>query len=895
MINRFSSLRQKIEQSFLTDRLRGAKKYDRIAGYFSSSIFEVAGEAIESMEGPVRLVCNSQLEMADVETAKAAQMALRQEWCASEPEKYPEIAKDRFRRLYEFLQSGKLEVRVLPSEKFGLIHGKAGVITLANGNKSAFLGSVNETLSAWKLNYELLWEDDSPEAVKWVEDEFNALWESHYAIPLAEFVIDDLDRLIRRMVIASVEDWRKEPDAASTVIEAPVYRKEVGLAEHQKYFIKLAFEAHNSPHGARFILADGVGLGKTLQLAMAAQLMALQGDKPVLIIVPKTLLWQWQDELKTLLDIPSAAWNGKQWIDENGLVYPSSGPEDVKKCPRRIGILSQGLIINSKSGIAELLQGMKYECVIVDEAHRARRKNLGPDRENEKPDANNLLTFLYAISQQTKSLILATATPVQLYPVEAWDLLNAISSGDESVFGNDFSNWRKAGEALSLIMGDRNMPDDDLEAWAWIRNPLPPATEDRDFLLLRRSLKLSDEVAVLPGGVWDTLSVPDKTRIKRIADHFAQLHNPFIRHIVRRTRDYLEKELDPETNEPFLKPIRVELYGESDKEAIFLPLYLKDAYRLAEEFCQLLSARVKGGGFLKTLLLRRVGSTIAAGKITAEKMLGTWQDIPEMDEEEEELQNNEEMKTLTPNERGKLKAFIDMLEANQDKDPKLAKVLTYILEKRWLEKGCIIFSQYFDSIYWLGEQISEELPNETIGIYAGGQKSGFIRKGLFSNAERDTLKLMVRKGELRLLLGTDAASEGLNLQRLGTLINLDLPWNPTRLEQRKGRIQRIGQIRDTVELYNMRYKDSVEDRVHQLLSDRLENIYTLFGQLPDVLEDVWIDVAFGDIEKAKQVINSVPRQHPFEIRYSKVEKVPWESCAKVLDSSSRKRFLSRGW
>lgn len=895
MINRFSSLRQKIDQSFLTDRLRRAKKYDRIAGYFSSSVLEVAGEAIESMEGPVRLVCNSQLEMPDVETAKAAQMAIRQEWCASEPEKYPEIAKDRFRRLYEFLSSGKLAVRVLPSEKFGLIHGKAGVITLANGKKSAFLGSVNETLSAWKLNYELLWEDDSLDAVKWVEDEFNTLWENHYAIPLAEFVIDDLDRLIRRHVIASVEEWRREPDSASTVIESPVYRKEVGLAEHQKYFIKLAFEAHNSPQGARFILADGVGLGKTLQLAMAAQLMALQGDKPVLIIVPKTLLWQWQDELKTLLDIPSAVWNGKQWIDDNGLVYPSSGPEDIKKCPRRIGILSQGLIINSKSGIAELLQSMKYECVIVDEAHRARRKNLGPDRENEKPDANNLLNFLYAISQRTKSLLLATATPVQLYPVEAWDLLNAISIGNESVLGNDFSNWRKAGEALSLIMGDRNMPDDDLDAWAWIRNPLPPASEDRDFLLLRKSLKLSDEVVVLPGGVWDTISGPDKNRIKRIADHFAQLHNPFIRHIVRRTRDYLEKELDPETNEPFLKPIKVELYGESDKEAILLPPYLKDAYKLAEEFCHLLSTRVKGGGFLKTLLLRRVGSTIVAGKITAGKMLGTWQDIPEMDEEEEELQNNEEMKTLTPTERGKLKAFIDTLEANQDKDPKLANVLTYILEKRWLEKGCIIFSQYFDSIYWLAEQLSAELPNEIIGIYAGGQKSGFIKNKVFAHAEREALKLMVRKGELRLLLGTESASEGLNLQRLGALINLDLPWNPTRLEQRKGRIQRIGQTRDVVEIYNMRYKDSVEDRVHQLLSDRLENIFTLFGQLPDVLEDVWIDVALGDMEKAKQVINSVPKQHPFEMKYSRVEKVPWETCAKVLDSSSRKRFLSQGW
>ncbi|MFZ3137061.1 MAG: phospholipase D-like domain-containing anti-phage protein [Thermodesulfovibrionales bacterium] len=894
MINRFSSLRQRIDQTFLTDRLKGAKAYDRIAGYFSSSILEVAGEAIETMEGPVRLVCNSQLEMKDVETAKAAQMAIRQEWCVSEPEKYPEIAKGRFKRLFDFLRSGKMIVKVLPSEKFGLIHGKAGVITLDNGKKTAFLGSVNETYTAWKLNYEVLWEDDSDEAVKWVEEEFRTLWESHFAMPLSEFVMDDLDRLVRRTVISTVDDWRTEPNSASTVIESPIYRKEVGLAEHQKYFIKLSFDAHNKPHGARYILADGVGLGKTLQLAMAAQLMALKGDKPVLIIVPKTIIWQWQDEMRTLLDVPSAVWNGKQWVDENGLIYPSSGPEDIKKCPRRIGIVSQGLI-TIKSSVVEYLLNMRYECVIVDESHRARRKNLGPGRENEKPDANNLLNFLYDISPRTKSLLLATATPVQLYPVEAWDLLNAISIENESVLGNEFSNWRKTGEAISLVMGQKQMPDDDVEAWAWIRNPLPPAEEDRDFLLLRRSLKLADEVVVLPGGIWETLSGPDRNRIKRIADHFAQLHNPFIRHIVRRTREHLERTLDPETSEPFLKPIKVQLYGESEDEGIILPPYLKEAYSLAEEFCKLLSSRVKGGGFLKTLLLRRVGSSIVAGKLTAEKMLGTWEDISEFDEEEEDPQNYDQLRTLTPSEKDLLKKFIETLEANQDRDPKFANVMKYLLEKQWLNTGCIIFSQYYDSIIWLGEQISEELPDETIGIYAGGQKSGFIQNKKFMNAERDTLKHMVRKGEMRLLLGTDAASEGLNLQRLGTLINLDLPWNPTRLEQRKGRIQRIGQIRDVVEIYNMRYKDSVEDRVHQLLSGRLSNIYTLFGQIPDVLEDVWIDVALGDIEKAKQVINSVPKQHPFEMKYSKVEKVPWETCAKVLDSSNRKRFLSQGW
>ena len=145
------------------------------------------------------------------------------------------------------------------------------------------------------------------------------------------------------------------------------------------------------------------------------------------------------------------------------------------------------------------------------------------------------------------------------------------------------------------------------------------------------------------------------------------------------------------------------------------------------------------------------------------------------------------------------------------------------------------------------------------------------------------------------MIGTEAASEGLNLQRLGSLINLDLPWNPTRLEQRKGRIQRIGQLRSEVLIYNMRYRGSVEDRVHQLLSERLANIRNMFGQIPDTLEDVWVAAALRDEEEAKRVINAVPKRHPFEMRYDRIENVDWESCSRVLDSASQLDALRKGW
>lgn len=901
MIRRFSSRRERLDTSFLNDRLKGAHAYDRIAGYFSSSILEVAGENLDQITGTVRMVCNSQLDVKDVKTAQAAVGAMRKEWCATEPEKLGEGSRSRFQKLHDYLTSGKLEVRVLPDAAFGLIHGKAGIITRADGTKTAFMGSANESKSAWRLNYELIWEDDSPEAVRWVEEEFDALWNHKDCRRLSEFVIEDVGRIARRKVIPSIEEWERNPDPAAAVIESPVYRRELGLWEHQKYFVKLAFDTHQTPHGARFLLADMVGLGKTLQLAMSAMLMALTGDRPILVLAPKTLLWQWQDEMKNLLDLPSAVWNGRQWVDEEGIEHPVMGDEGIIRCPRRIGIVSYGLITYGysnpdKSKVPDLLKQKKYECIIVDEVHRARRKKLTPGQEYHKAQPNNLLAFLREISERTKSILLATATPVQLNPIEAYDLLSILAGGSNtSVLGNRWSLWnRESARSLEIIQGREPAPSDVYEIWKWLCNPFPPASEGRDYRIIRNELGLNDDVTVADPTMWERLAPPVQSRIRKIGEDLFAHQNPYIRHIVRRSREYLENTPNPETGEPYLKAVKVNLFGEGDRDALHLTTYLREAYESAEEFCRLLSERAKGTGFLKTLLLRRAGSSLYAGRLTAETMLGTRRDDSDPGEDEAEPMSGM-FAGMTEDEKEALRRFIMILKDHEDEDPKYQRVKELLFDERWIDRGCIIFSQYYDSIHWLAERLKDEIGDEPIGIYAGGSKSKIYEQGVFRRANREEIKSLVQKGHIRLLLGTDSASEGLNLQKLGTLINLDLPWNPTRLEQRKGRIQRIGQIYDEVWIYNMRYKGSVEDRVHDLLSERLEDINSMFGQIPDVLEDVWVDVALNKIEEARKTIDAVPPQHPFEMRYNTIEPIHWESCVKVLDGGDvRKEFL-KGW
>ena len=901
MIKRYSSRREPLSDSLFNKRLKDAKNYDRIAGYFNSSILEVAGEYVDNIDGRIRVVCNSDLDIRDVKTARAANNALRREWCKSEPEKIMK-SQGRFKKLYELLSSGKIEVKVLPNEKFGLIHGKAGVITFKDDTRTSFLGSANESLSGWKLNYELVWEDSSKEAVEWVQEEFDSLWNDETSIPLCEFIIEDIKRISEREIIESVDKWKKgEPEPAEIAVESPVYREQLGLWEHQKYFVDRVFYDHKKPYCARYILADQVGLGKTIQLAMSAQLMALYGDKPILIIVPKTLIWQWQDEMNSLLDMPSAVWDGKCWVDEEGHEYVGRG---IRKCPRRIGVISQGLIVAKSQVTGELLE-QEYECVIVDEAHRARRRNLGEGKEDHSPDPNNLYRFLLGISIKTKSMLLATATPIQMYPIELWDLMNILSRKNDSVLGSLASYWRKRNmiqKSLDLIMGKEEMEFFNPENWEWIRNPFPPGYENTLFASMRLRNNMKEDEFVYRKNFIE-LSGPEQQKIGTlISGGFYEKYNPYIRHVIRRERKYLEDTINPDTREPYLQRIGVRLFGEEDEDALLLNTYLKEAYNYAEEFCKELSRRNKGAGFLKTLLLKRIGSSIEAGKNTGNKMLNEWNiyldEILEEEDfkDEKDMEDSSEIKNLTKEETELLIRYVKALESSNAVDPKYEKTVELLRNRKWLERGTIIFSQYYDTARWIAEKLSFEFPEETIGVYAGGTKSGIFKNGEFFYKDKETIKAEVKARGIRILVGTDAASEGLNLQTLGSLINIDLPWNPTRLEQRKGRIQRIGQEYDTIYIYNMRYKDSIEDRVHKRLSQRLKHISDIFGQVPDTLEDVWIKIALGREEEAMKLIDEVPDKHPFENRYNRdVKHIDWESCSKVLDNIEKRQFLKKGW
>ena len=103
-------------------------------------------------------------------------------------------------------------------------------------------------------------------------------------------------------------------------------------------------------------------------------------------------------------------------------------------------------------------------------------------------------------------------------------------------------------------------------------------------------------------------------------------------------------------------------------------------------------------------------------------------------------------------------------------------------------------------------------------------------------------------------------------------------------------------MRDTIKILNLRYKDSVEDKVHQALSTRLQQINQLFGQIPDVLQDVWVEIALDNQAAAEKIIHELPEINPFDDRYSKMDSIPeWDTWSEVLNRYEKLDELKKGW
>jgi hypothetical protein len=229
-------------------------------------------------------------------------------------------------------------------------------------------------------------------------------------------------------------------------------------------------------------------------------------------------------------------------------------------------------------------------------------------------------------------------------------------------------------------------------------------------------------------------------------------------------------------------------------------------------------------------------------------------------------------------------------------DPKLDLLIDLVGQHLARGDQMLVFSRYTDTVdacveLYLDRQIgSEPAPHAK---YTGGES--WIDSGAGPlPVTKEEIRRALDEGEIDVVFCSDAASEGLNLQAARVIINVDVPWNPARLEQRIGRIARLGQRAAEVDIYNLWYPDSVEARIYERLLQRRDLYELAVGEFPEIVGSAIRDELASRFERGAAAISDDPIQVLQELREDQqrlaIQRI-WRS--ELSDRPESQRFRER--
>jgi len=941
---------------FYVPALSRSVRYDRKAGFFSSTALSVVAQGVARLiqnDGRMRLLVGCCLSKADVEAIQkgyALKSAVEERFLSEIHEPLDAIQKGRLEALAWMIAKGYLEIRVavpkdeagnpVPStEHEGIFHEKVGIFTDAHGNKIAFSGSINETESGWLKNRESFhvycsWRPDG-EHIRDEEEEFELLWENRGKRTL---VVDFPDAVKERLIdFVPAEKPVKDPlepeeetfDAIDELKERIRFQfiKDAPFLENALDLPFVTSTVRPWPHQTRvvrsvvsrfpdrFLLCDEVGLGKTIEAGVAIRSLMMSGIvKRCLLLVPGGIVQQWREELREKFNLYPYYYNGDSFEIHFG--NDEIGKPMVEKYPANDAnpwntfnfIIASSHLAKRRERQHELLSAKDWDMILIDEAHHARR--IAPTSDRYRP--NNLLTLLHSLESKTKGLLLLTATPMQLSPVELWDLLLTLGLG---------GRWAQSGETFADYFRELRQ--------------LPSESADLNFLLDlvndyfrhggTEDSTLREKVQNDIGIVWwqrffrALSSTHTRSQLYSLSEkqsaylyHFLRCHTPLRSFLHRNTRELLRT---------YIK--RGMLHENIAKRKVFdrfIPMsaeeqllyddieeYLREFYHKAVEGNQ------QGLGFIMTIYRRRLTSSIYAiteslrrrQKALEEEQLAPYAFLTPEDWDEWDLSEDlyEEMVSDTSEpeesiqvEMAYLKDFIERLE-RVGQDSKFIQLVADLSELLKIHAKVIIFTQYTDTMDYLRAEL-QPVYQRHLACYSGRGGECF-HDGQWRSATKDEIKnRFLAPDDIKILLCTDAASEGLNLQSCGLLINYDIPWNPMRVEQRIGRIDRIGQVFGEVTILNYFYEGTVEAEIYRRLSERINWFQTVVGglapilaQLPHAVEEA----AMTSPQQRNSVIKALVDKINAQLEQQKNEALVLEEyLAQELDEIPSKDLGGRG-
>jgi len=878
-------------------------RYDRMAGYFRSTSLAAASQgfsAFTATAGKMRLVVGADLNEEDIRAILKGHedlMARRLNEELEEPGNWPGHVTRGVELLSWMVARGALEVRVafrihvetgkpLPfsSAEDGYVHEKWAVFTDEEGNRLYVTGSLNESRTALVMNAENIdvhadwWNEIARQRADDAQAAFENIWNDQNphlrVLPLPEAVRQRLIRIgeavrfpeeidgssahrpeveppsaIERLRFAVIKDGPRLPGGRFVGIEtAPIEPW-----PHQEIVARRLVETW--PYS--YLLCDEVGLGKTIEAALAIRALYLSGlARRVLVTPPAGLTRQWQRELESKFFLPFARALPGATIRHKYLFPLQETRQSAKTYDPDLCIVSTGLL-SRKERWDELQRARPFDIVLVDEAHYARRKNPRNGARSHPQFGNLYLTIRDHLQKKTPCLWMATATPMQIDWIEVFDLLSLTNR--VSTFQFDPSLAWTYYRILGALVRDQDIKK---EEWDFLRRSI--ASLDRYDPFLREYLK----EAVIDGRIrtaarqWlERGRIPvgaDKRHIRRLIFSAAPLSRVMLRHTRPLLEIYREKgRLGANLAKRNILPV---------PRIVMTPLE-KRAYDELETYCRDLTAQItahaKGRsiiaslGFLLSSLRLRFASSLFAIKETIkrrkERVTATLSHLLEEEDLDYEIDDMESLisegediedrvigsflKHRTPEdlswERERLSEMLTTLEDLSETPSKMKELLS-VLDRRRLPGGriqqTVIFTRFYDTLQDIVKRLREIDPSMLIGTYSGkGGQYVDPRTRQLCGVERNEIKHRFLRQEIDILICTDAAAEGLNLQTADLLINYDLPWNPMKVEQRIGRIDRIGQKHEEIYVLNLCYVDSAEQIVYDRLLRRLTQAEDIVG------------------------------------------------------------------
>ena len=435
-----------------------------------------------------------------------------------------------------------------------------------------------------------------------------------------------------------------------------------------------------------------------------------------------------------------------------------------------------------------------------------------------------------SLKERTQGLVMLTATPMQVHPVEVWDLLDLLGLPPE---------WtERAFLEFFEAVEHPNPSNDAMERMAALFRAVESEFGEADSELVARLTKLSG----LKGrrvlkALRDESTIPRRrleTVERRAAVTVMRAYTP-IRHLIsRHTRELLRRYFkegmistpiaDRKVRDEFIEMTSVErdLYDAVED-------YISTTYNQAS------TKERSAVGFVMTIYRRRLASSFAALRSTLEKHLsivegdyeeieglGLDEDTPD-DEVGDDIPDAEEIaelerEALAAEERVDIEDLLARIRACPP-DSKLGKLKETISDLR--EAGysqAMVFTQYTDTMRFLRDELQRD-GERGLMCFSGIGGEIPTSDGSWRTIDRDEAKRRFSLGEADILLCTDAAAEGLNFQFCGALVNYDMPWNPMRVEQRIGRIDRLGQEHRFIRIVNLHYEGTVEADVYRALRE----------------------------------------------------------------------------